>query len=327
MKNDLISIVVPIYNVEKYLNRCIDSVINQTYKNLEIILVDDGSNDNSGMICDQYAKKDKRIRVIHQDNAGQAAARNLGIELARGKYLAFVDSDDYITLDYIEYLYNLLIKYNADMSICSYRIITNKKIVDAKQDYFELEYNTSNCLNDMLLSRNLTVSPCMKLYKKDLIKNIKFPVGKICEDNGTTYKFIASSKKIIYGNKANYNYYRRNGSTMNQSFSPKYFDILEMTDIMSNDLTNNYKDIIDAINFKNMEVRFTVLRKIAESNNYNLYRNEVLRIKKELITYYKSINNKQILSLKDKVGYYSLRLSFKIFSLFWKLYRKIKYSD
>ena len=122
-KQDLISIVVPIYNVEKYLEKCINSIIIQTYKNIEIILVNDGSTDSSGKICDIYLKIDKRIKVVHKKNGGLSDARNVGIENAKGKYIAFIDSDDFLDSDFIEILYNLIIEYNADVSCCKCNVI------------------------------------------------------------------------------------------------------------------------------------------------------------------------------------------------------------
>ena len=132
MDNELISIVIPIYNVEKYIEKCLDSVIKQTYKNIEIILVDDGSPDNCGKICDSYANNDKRIQVIHKENGGLSDARNVGIERANGKYITFVDSDDYIELDYIEYLYTLIKKYNTKISFCKVNVVFNENNTDNK---------------------------------------------------------------------------------------------------------------------------------------------------------------------------------------------------
>ena len=128
MKSDLISIIVPVYKVEKYIDECIKSIINQTYTNLEIILIDDGSPDNCGKICDEYAKNDKRIKVIHQKNMGQSVARNVGLEYAKGDYIGFVDSDDYIKNNMFEVLHNNLVSYNADISICNIIKVKNNKL-------------------------------------------------------------------------------------------------------------------------------------------------------------------------------------------------------
>ena len=129
MENKLISIIVPVYKVENYLNKCIDSILNQTYKNLEIILVDDGSPDNCGKICDEYAKKDNRIKVIHKENGGLSDARNVALDIAKGEYIGFVDSDDFIEKDMYETLYNLVENYSADISSVSFYKVINGKII------------------------------------------------------------------------------------------------------------------------------------------------------------------------------------------------------
>ena len=136
-KEDLISIVIPVYKVEKYLEKCVESVINQTYKNLEILLVNDGSPDNCPKICDEYAQKDNRIKVIHKENGGLSDARNAGIDVAAGKYIAFVDSDDYVSNDYIEYMYNLIKEYNTQMATCETEVINAEKNKVIKPREFE----------------------------------------------------------------------------------------------------------------------------------------------------------------------------------------------
>ena len=133
MKNiDLISIIIPVYNVEQYLSRCIDSVINQTYKNLEIILIDDGSTDDSGEICDEYALKDNRIKVMHKQNGGVSSARNEGLDISKGNYIGFIDSDDFIEKDMYEFLYDLLTKNNCDISCCNKFIFKDNKFIASK---------------------------------------------------------------------------------------------------------------------------------------------------------------------------------------------------
>lgn len=237
MKKDLISIVVPIFNMEKYLEKCVNSIINQTYSNLEIILVNDGSTDRSGAICDNYKKIDKRVKVIHKDNGGLSDARNAGIKIAKGKYIGFVDSDDWLELDMYENMYNEMCLSDADVVICG-RII---------------EYANGNCVKwynkkrlemdniDALISLNSFCSFDMaawdKLYKTNLFKDILYPYGKKCEDCYTTYKIFDKCKKIVYLPKCYYHYYQRegsisNGKTVNMDFifaSLEQMDYIEKT--------------------------------------------------------------------------------------------------
>ena len=156
----LVSIIVPVYNVEKYLERCLDSLINQTLKDIEIILVDDGSTDDSGNICDKYAKKDKRIKVIHKENGGLSDARNIGLSIANGRYLQFVDSDDFIHKQMIEILYNTIINNNADISICDFdKVYENTKI---KYNTKEISLNfTLDTLNIIIL--NINIAPSIRV--------------------------------------------------------------------------------------------------------------------------------------------------------------------
>lgn len=218
--NKLVSVIVPVYNVEKYLSRCIDSIINQTYKNLEIILVDDGSPDRCGDICDQYAIKDSRIKVIHKKNGGLSDARNAGINLAKGDYITFIDSDDWIHPKYIETLYDLVKKHNADISVCNFIRTTSEdhndeiSLIDviAFNKYEALEQFTDKYYVQMVIA-------CGKLYKKDLFHNVRFPVGRIHEDEFTTYKLIYNANKIVFTTTPLYYYWQREDSIMGSGFN------------------------------------------------------------------------------------------------------------
>lgn len=218
MSKPLISVIVPIYHVEKYLNRCVDSIIGQTYTNLEIILVDDGSNDGCPAICDDYAKKDSRIRVIHKENGGLSDARNAGIKEARGEYLSFVDSDDYIHRDMYRILMDELQKADADVSICSYKYVYDGK-PDETDERYESEYPVE--VMDGIKAQHryyngdvkleLTVA-WNKLYKKELFDNLCYPKGKIFEDEYTTYKALYRSNKVCYIDLPLYYYLQRSDS-------------------------------------------------------------------------------------------------------------------
>lgn len=176
---ELISVIIPVYNVEKYLNKSIESVIKQTYKELEIILVDDGSTDSSGKICDEFAQKDDRIKVIHKKNGGLSDARNAGISEAKGKYLGFIDSDDYIDKNFYEILYNVLKKYNSDISICKHReTYTDYEENTSKLEIKEQVFNTEQALKELLLFGEVNNYAWNKLYKKELFNEINYPVGK-----------------------------------------------------------------------------------------------------------------------------------------------------
>ncbi len=244
---DLISVIVPVYNVQKYLKQCIDSIINQTYKNLEIILVDDGSTDNCAEICDDYAKKDDRIKVIHQKNQGLSMARNNGLEIAKGKYIGFIDSDDYIELDMYQMLYNLKKKNQADVSVIGINRIyedTGKKEKIEKNNYtkeIEKEEAFSIMVDD---ERTFRVAAWNKLYLKEVIENVRYPKQKLYEDVGTTYKIIDKAQKIVFCTCPKYNYRIREKSiTKNKKFTQKEMDRVEMAIEMTNFIKSKYPNL------------------------------------------------------------------------------------
>ncbi len=231
MNNDLISIIVPIYNVEKYLKKCVESICNQTYQNLEIILVDDGSPDKCGEICDGYAKADKRIKVIHKKNGGLSSARNAGLDIAKGEYISFIDSDDYIASDFIEKLYLLCIKNDADIAECGFTKFQDKIKIEKLDE--DIKIYTSKEMQTRMYSNNYVGTTVVwnKLYKKYIYNDLRFPIGKINEDEFCTYKALYNcNKNIVVTNKALY-YYRYNPSSiMGKKFDLKRLDALEAFD-------------------------------------------------------------------------------------------------
>ena len=224
----LISIIIPVYKVEKYLEKCIQSVINQTYENLQIILVDDGSPDNCGKICDEYAKKDHRIEVIHKSNGGLSDARNKGLEIAKGEYIGFVDSDDYIESDMYEVLYNLLKQYNVDVSICNFYTVSQGKIAIKNADNGIKEYNRIEILKEILLDNDIQSYAWNKLYKRELFGEIKYPVGKKYEDIGTTFYLLEKCNKVVVTGKPEYYYINRQDSIVNNVTETKITDYIEL---------------------------------------------------------------------------------------------------
>lgn len=224
----LISIIIPVYKVEKYLEKCIQSVIKQTYKNIQIILVDDGSPDNCGKICDEYAKKDHRIEVIHKSNGGLSDARNKGLEIAKGEYIGFVDSDDYIEADIYEVLYNLLKQYNADVSICNFYTVSQGKIAIKNVDSGIKEYTRIEILKEILLDNDIQSYAWNKLYKRELFGEIKYPVGKKYEDIGTTFYLLEKCNKVVVTGKPEYYYINRQDSIVNNVTESTITDYIEL---------------------------------------------------------------------------------------------------
>ena len=240
---DKISVVVPVYNVEKYLRKCIDSIINQTYKNLEIILVDDGSPDKCGEICDEYAKKDDRIKVIHKKNAGVSSARNDGIDNATGEYIIFVDSDDWLEDNAIEIMVDKLNEYDYDCVFCNFYMNTKK---DKKvRDFLDENYKNDDIYNNIFKIINLPNfnSPWSKLFKAKIIKenNLYFPKDiPICEDGIFFISYIENIKSIVFVSEPVYNYSVTNASSAMVKYHRDYYKYIKIfTDTLKKVLMSN----------------------------------------------------------------------------------------
>lgn len=228
MKEELISVIVPIYKVEKYLKQCIDSIIAQTYKNIEIILVDDGSPDCSGEICDEYAKKDERIKVIHKKNGGLSDARNKGISEATGEYIAFIDSDDYVEPCYLEKLYHAIRKTDIKIAQCNIQKVDESDIsIEIIGDTIKSEKDGKTMIKELYDNKWENTVVWNKLYLKQLFDYIRFPVGKLHEDEYITYKVLYDVEKISIIPESLYFYRQRKESIIGKTFSLNRLDILE----------------------------------------------------------------------------------------------------
>lgn len=240
---DLITIIVPVYNVERFLPVCVESILQQTYRNLQILLINDGSTDSCPQICDEYALKDTRIEVIHKLNGGLSDARNFGIEHAKGQYITFVDSDDVIASDMVEYLYLFLKKNHADISVCQpLRIAENGNSIDVKKTFFKDFVVSGNlaCFHEFMAFRRIGIIACGKLYRTGLFREVRFPVERYHEDVFTTYKLIALSDKIAVGSKKKYGYRIRTASITQSSFSPKHLDAVIAKEELADFIIKHY---------------------------------------------------------------------------------------
>lgn len=222
-KDTLICVIVPVYQVEQYLAKCIESILLQTYSNFELILVDDGSMDASGKICDAYATQDTRIQVIHQNNGGLSAARNSGLRQAHGDYIVFVDSDDYIRETMLEHLYQGLTQSHADIAICGIQMVDELGIPINKEETLsrKMIWNESSFWNFYYMDNHWMSVSWNKLYKKNLFDSIRFPEGKIYEDDFILHEIIARCKVICGIPSVEYFYVHRRGSIMHSSFSAR----------------------------------------------------------------------------------------------------------
>lgn len=240
----LISVIVPIYNVEKQLNKCVDSIINQTYKTLEIILVDDGSLDKCPQICDEYAKKDSRIKTIHKKNGGLSDARNAGFNIATGDYVVFIDSDDWIELQALESMLETAQKYDADIVECNVMYkYDNKKDESYNDDEFAVYSDNYSIMSAYIKDYRIKTVVWNKLYKKTLLNKNPFEFGKYNEDEFFTYQILAKTNKLVHMDNYFYCYYQREGSIMGSSFSLKHLDSLEASVKRAEFIEKNYPDL------------------------------------------------------------------------------------
>lgn len=317
--NDLISIILPIYNVDSYLKKCIESVLNQTYSNIEIILVDDGSTDNSPLICDEYKKKDSRVRTIHKKNGGLSDARNCGINLSTGKYLTFIDSDDYVSEDYVEYLYNLIKKNNTKISCCGHYIVKKNKMYRKTASETKV-FTKINALNAILYDEEIDLSSWGKMYEKSLFEDIKFPKGKFFEDTGTTYLLFDKCEGISVGKEIKYYYIIRNESITTKAFNKNKMDLITMTNKMVDFIELKYPELSAGCRRRIMWAYLSTYTKIVYTS-----KNKYLAEKKLLKSYIKK-NKKEILKdnkikKKDKIALLIFNFGDFFFKISWKFYK------
>lgn len=242
----VVSVIVPIYNVEQYLTHCIKTILQQSYKNLEIILVDDGSPDNCGKMCDGFATKDNRIKVIHKQNGGLSDARNAGIDIATGNYITFIDSDDYVMPDMIESLMNIIDKENADIAQCNFIRSENDFIGEQQHESSQSEKFTvyfDDRMSAYLKDKKINTVAWGKIYKRSLFNGIKFPVGRLHEDVFTTYKLIHEAGSVAVTDYVGYVYRINENSITTSNFFPKKLDSVYGEIERAEFIKKNYPDL------------------------------------------------------------------------------------
>lgn len=327
-QNNKISVIIPVYNIAEYLPCCIDSVLAQTYKNLEIILVDDGSTDNSRNIIEKYAEKDSRIVKIFKNNSGVSDTRNKGIDIATGDYIGFVDGDDYIEPEMYELLLSNALKYDADISHCGYQMIFPSRV-----DYY---YNTGEVIIqdnkkgiiDLIEGQRIEPSPCNKLYKRDIVKDIRMPLDiKINEDYLFNIMVFANAKKSVFEDKVLYHYIlRKNSATTSSINEHKFFD----SEIVRERIVEYFKndDEIYKIALNNLlRSQINIMRSFATNRATKIFLHRKKEIKDKIKKLYFEMKSKDILTRRSKIDCILILYCPVLFNIVYKLYNSISGVD
>lgn len=278
----MVSIIVPVYNTEKYLSRCIESILQQQYSDLELILIDDGTKDNAGKICDEYAQKDCRIKVLHKDNQGLAMARKSGLELAKGEYVLFVDSDDWIEKCMVSIMLEEAIQSNADVVCAQLQKVNDEGRIVEKSKKFEqvLCESTEKMVYHMHVSRYLSSTACAKMIRKELLEDVVFLNNlAIGEEHDMVVKIIMRAKKIIILDARFYNYYVRSGSISRSGFNEKYINSLELYMNIEENLVNMFPQYKQDIRSFYTEYEMAVVTAMCRNKTYNWEIINILRRK------------------------------------------------
>lgn len=323
---DKISIIIPIYNVDKFLERCLDSIVQQSYSNLEIICINDGSTDNSLKICNLFKEKDNRIQVISQKNKGLASVRNLGIKLATSNLICFIDSDDYIEFDFIEKLYFCLKEYEADMVVSNVRYIsanTKNKYLLTEEYKDKYLLTREEAMKDYLkLNGGLGNYIVNKLYRIDIFKNVTFPEGKLFEDAFSMFKLIHNANKIAIEKDAIYNYCLRDES-ITGSYQPSInnYDLLDANEEKTLFICKEYPNLKDYA-FHQYFIAFMWFLHNSNSNS------EELIFLKKYLKKIKSIKKKyhiKFLDKKNRGAYFLIVLNLRSYLFLYKTIRNIRF--
>lgn len=317
-----ISVVVPVFRVERYIKKCVDSLLRQTYRNYEIILVDDGSDDACPMICDQYASEWGQVRALHKENGGLSDARNFGVQQSRGEYISFVDSDDCVDENYLDQLWSLIKRYDADMAVCGAQCEDENgnylQKVGSKREYV---VSSAKAIEKVCYGTELPIYACGKLYKKDYLLKHPYPVGRFHEDVATTYLLIDESQKVAVSGTFPYHYIQRRGSILHNDFNYKMYHALDGAEEIIIFVQRKYPDSIRAAYGRAALEGNALLHRAVNSEQYLEARKRVFKVLKgkwHIILLDKN------LFLKGKLQLILCRANAKLYKTLWNYMKNYK---
>lgn len=322
----LISIVIPVYNVEAYLERCVQSVRGQDYLSLEIILVDDGSPDRCGELCDQYAGEDERIRVIHQKNGGLSAARNAGLAQATGQWVAFVDSDDYVSPDYISCLFGLRERFSADIAVCGFFDVRNGRVTPwRKPQGCDYATDAVSAVQNMLYTLDFDASACGKLFPLSIFRTLSFPIGKLYEEVATTYRLLLSVQKVAITRAPKYYYVKHEASIVSSRYNERSKDMLEACQKIYEYAAHEKPELLPAATRKLVYACFYLLKTLGD--DYPQHPELVKELYGILRKHRWSVFRDPLAPKRDKAAILITLFGQRAFCKLWKLYCKCTHRE
>lgn len=315
MEQPLISVIVPVYRAERYLSRCVQSIRNQTYRNLEIILVDDGSPDNCGEMCDQYAREDSRIRVFHKENGGQSSARNLGLDNMTGEFVGFVDSDDWIEPDMYRRLYDLITAYDAQIAACGLQ----RRFPDGRVMYFNSLYpamtdiqvfTTLEALQEVTYAEKITNSPCDKLFHRSTLAGVRMREGTVYEDFEMMPYCLERAERVVYDPAPLYHYRMTDSSTTRGAFKESRFLEAEISRERIRYYQKKYPQLVDYALAAHAEICLLLIITSIGIPEFAGQRSALIREQKAVIT----AKAFRVMKRNNKIKFLLFRLNADLFS-------------
>jgi glycosyltransferase involved in cell wall biosynthesis len=298
----MISIIIPVYNIERYLSNCLDSILTQTFTDIEVIVINDGSTDRSGKIADEYEKKDHRIKVYHQHSKGVSSARNKGIELATGEYIGFVDGDDYVTEDMYGKLVQACLATGSEISVCRLgREIDGQLTNHDIGEFYTKELNNEEAMEELFKGVLYRFSLCNKLFKKECFTNIQFPVGRIHEDLSTTYQLFANANHVTYLNFIGYIYVKQENSILTTKYYQKRLEAFigwnEILTFISTEYPQLLNRVYASYTYSCLDHIYGILHQV---NNKKVKKEYLQHIQESIQIHHKNIIKNEIITFKYK---------------------------
>ncbi|MBO4870802.1 MAG: glycosyltransferase family 2 protein [Muribaculaceae bacterium] len=322
MAEQLVTVIVPVYNVEQYLSRCLESVVNQTYRHLEIIVVDDGSTDGSGKLCDQWAERDPRIRVIHKNNGGLSDARNAALDVMTGTLVMMVDSDDWLHTSAIEHLYKLMRTTDADIAVGEWTELNNDPATPARtttplteigQHSFKV-YDRQQTLQDIFYQKSLNHSSCGRLFKASFFDDIRYPVGKLYEDLAIAYPLYGKTSRVVQSTEPLYNYMHRPSSILG-TFTRQRTDVLDILDALERQVATQEPQLLPAVDSRRLSAHFNILLLSPQTAEYRDVTDRCWHVIKQLR--WRCLTDKNV-RMKNKMGILASYMGKHLFTQLFK---------